>query len=113
MAEPNYSLIAAIVIMQDATLHTRSAPVWEQICTYVWSRYRSADDIQPTEPPSDVGGIGAGIYSAFIAAGLTQAVGGVAYALEKIGKLVMTYPYIRGTILQDAAHSDQLEVPTP
>lgn len=106
MAEPNYSLIAAIVIAQDATYHTRSAPVWEQIQTYVWSKYRSADDIPPTEPPSDVAGLGAAIYAAFVAAGLTSLIGGVAYALEKVGNIVMTYPYTRSS-------NDVLDVPTP
>lgn len=106
MAEPNYTVLAALVIAQDATYHTTSAPVWEQIQQNVWMRYRDASDIQPKVTVDDVAGLGATIYAAFIAAGLTEELGGVAYALSKIGNIVMTYPYTR-------ADNNVLDVPTP
>lgn len=108
MAEPNYALLAVVVIANDATYHTRSAPVWEQIKTHVWSHYRSAADIPPTEPPADVANLGAAIVAAFAIAGVNAAKGGVAYALEKVGDLVMTYPYWRGVALTPADYIDRM-----
>lgn len=108
MAEPNYALLAVVVIAQDGTYHTRSAPVWEQIKTRVWSLFRSASDIPPTEPPDDVAGLGAAIYANFVAAGVDAAKGGVAYALEKVGDLVMTYPYWRGVAVTPADYIDRM-----
>lgn len=110
MAEPNYSLLAAVVLAQDATYHTRSAPVWEQISNYVWYSYRNTDgkDIPQWNPPTDVAGLGATIYAAFVAAGLTALVGGVAYALEKVGEIVLTYPYTRGNAVIPADYIDRM-----
>lgn len=108
MAEPNYALLAVVVIANDATYHTRSAPIWEQICTHVWSHFRDHEDIPPTEPPADVAGLGAAIYASFVAAGVDAAKGGVAYALEKVGDLVMTYPYWRGVAVTPADKIDRM-----
>lgn len=110
MAEPDYDTLAAVVLAQNATYHTRSAPVWEQICNYVWYSYRNTDgnDIPQWNPPTDVAGLGATIYAAFVAAGMTALVGGAAYALEQIGNIVLTYPYTRGTATTPDDYIDRM-----
>ena len=100
MSEPNYSVLAALVLAQDATLHTKHAAVFEQIRNRVWWNYRNTDgqDIPQWWVPADVGGLGDTIYAAFVAAGVTALIGGVAYCLEKLGDLVLTHPYERGQV---------------
>lgn len=97
--------LAAVVLAQNATYHTKDPAIFEQIRTYVWSKYKTSGDIPWTFAVTDVAGCGAAIYAAFIAAGVTQALGGVAYWLEKIGNTVLTYPYTR-------ASNDVLDYPT-
>ena len=104
MGAPNIPLLTALVLSSDATYHTRSPSVFEQIKTRVWAMYRSADDIPPTEPPDDVNGLAFSIYFAFNIAGVTSALGGVAYWLEQLTNQVLTYPYTR-------SDTDVLDVP--
>lgn len=97
MAEPNYALLAAIVLAQDTAYNTRHPANWEKICNRVWWNYRNTGslDVPATYEAEDVAGLGDTIYAQFVAAGLTQGTGGVAYALEQIANTVLTHPYTR------------------
>lgn len=86
MTLPNINTLAALVLAQDAEFHTRSGSVLQQIFDNVWSRYYPF-----TQPVADVAGLGAAIYAAIIAAGFTAGIGGVAYILELISNIVLTY----------------------
>lgn len=112
MAEPNYALLAAVVLAQDTTYHTKHAAIWEQITNYVWYKYRNTDghDIAQWNPPTDVAGLGEVIYAAFVAAGLTSLIGGAAYCLEKLGTTILTYPYLRPLALVQADKIDRMGV---
>jgi hypothetical protein len=107
MSAPNTTILSALVLMSSTTYHTRHPAVFEQIANYVWSQYRSAHDIPWTFPVTDVNGLGAIIYSSFAASNVANsAVGGVAYYLEKIRNIVLTYPWNR--YQDDASRSEQL-----
>lgn len=94
MAAPNVALLSAVVIAAGA----RQPALFERVKDYVWYSYHNTDGLDLIPQPNhatDVGGAGAAIYVAFVAAGITALTGGVAYWLEQIGNTVLTYPYTR------------------
>jgi hypothetical protein len=99
MGTPNITVLTALVLAQDAAYHTRSAPVLEQIYNWVWEHYTDNvnTEVPWTFPVTDIAGLGAAIYAAFVAAGVTSATGGVAFWLEQLGNQVLTYPYTRAS----------------
>lgn len=111
MATPNIALLTAVVLAQNAAYNTKNGAVFEKIKNYVWYLY--SPTVVPTwspvddmsKKPDDVAGLGAAIYAVFVAAGVTSAVGGIAYWLEQLSNQVLTYPYTRAT-------NDVLDVPT-
>ena len=64
-----------------------TAVTFEQVCNYIFMR-RDAHDIPATTRPDDINGVG----ELLIALGADTA-----YWLEKIGNVVLTYPWDRST----------------